>query len=315
MKRFIWITLLAFASVCHAQTVRLGDVNMRNVVVVTNETAWKNPAAATNWTWASNGKEITLTGYSGPADVVMPDMLDGLPVTGFGTIFRNNQNITSVSGRPFITTIGDSAFEYSSLITANFPQVITIGDYAFRGASLTTANFPQATTIGDYAFASTSFTAANFPQVTTIGVSAFEGTSLTTANFPQATTIGNFAFVGTSLTSLYLGQNAPAEATGVFVDTPNAIVYVTTPTATGYGSTWNGMTVVRMPLFADKLTLKGTNIEDRITAKVDAAVADLPTLPTRFVAGTTYWDGGSNMVTVIVATNGLLSYFEVKQND
>jgi hypothetical protein len=27
--------------------------------------AWQNPAAATNWTWTSDGKQITLTSYSG----------------------------------------------------------------------------------------------------------------------------------------------------------------------------------------------------------------------------------------------------------
>ena len=42
---------------------------------------------AADWTWTSNGREITLTGYSGPNAVVIPDMLDGLPVTGFGGIF------------------------------------------------------------------------------------------------------------------------------------------------------------------------------------------------------------------------------------
>ena len=111
-------------------------------------TAWQNPASAANWTWTSNGKEITLTGYSGPADVVMPDMLDGLPVTGFGTIFAGDRNITSVSGGQFITEIGNSAFEYSSLATAKFPWATTIGDYAFAYTSLATASFPQVMTIG-----------------------------------------------------------------------------------------------------------------------------------------------------------------------
>ena len=54
------------------------------------ETAWQNPASAADWTWTSNGREITLTGYSGPNAVVIPDMLDGLPVTGFGGIFTGN---------------------------------------------------------------------------------------------------------------------------------------------------------------------------------------------------------------------------------
>ena len=59
---------------------------------------WQNPAAAADWTWTSNGREITLTSYSGPNAVVIPDMLDGLPVTGFGGIFGGNPDITSVGG-------------------------------------------------------------------------------------------------------------------------------------------------------------------------------------------------------------------------
>ncbi len=287
--------------------------------------AWQNPASAANWTWTSNGKEITLTGYSGPAAVVIPDMLDGLPVTGFGTIFTGDQNITSVSGGQFITEIGYSAFEFAtSLTTANFPQAVTIGVGAFEGSSLTTASFPQATTIGDYAFSGTSLTTANFPQAVTIGVGAFEGSSLTTANFPQATTIGYYAFWNTplttanfpqateigdfafayafSLTSLYLGQNAPAEASDVFLETPNVTVYVTNPTATGYGDTWNGAPVVRMPLSADKLTLKGTNIEDRITAKINAATEPLISeddADAKYLSSTPgwFWQGSKAVIT------------------
>jgi len=56
-----------------------------------------------------------------------------------------------------------------------------------------------------------------------------------------------------------MGQNAPAEATGVFYGiTPLPTVYVTDPQATGWGDTWNEVPVVRPGLHTDALVLNGT---------------------------------------------------------
>jgi hypothetical protein len=55
-----------------------------------------------------------------------------------------------------------------------------------------------------------------------------------------------------------MGQNAPAEATEVFAGiTPPPNVYVTDPQATGWGDTWNGARVVRLPLYADAVYQAG----------------------------------------------------------
>jgi hypothetical protein len=52
-----------------------------------------------------------------------------------------------------------------------------------------------------------------------------------------------------------MGQNAPAEAGGVFADiTPPPTVYVTDPQATGWGAVWNGAPVVRPPLYGSNVT-------------------------------------------------------------
>jgi predicted nicotinamide N-methyase len=248
-------------------------------------TAWQNPSSATNWTWTSDGTQITLTGYSGPNAVVIPDMLDGLPVTGFGTIFRADP-ITSISGGNNVTTIGISAFDSCTALTSvSLPSAATIGGSAFINCTaLTSVSLPNATTIGSLAFINcTALTSVSLPNATTIGGSAFSVcTALASVSLPNATTIGAQVFYGCPvLTSVYFGQNAPAEAAYVYTDTPNATNYVTNPQATGWGTNWNGRPVVRMPVYADEYWRRGTNLTDLLSAKQDT------------IAGTVVTNGGS----------------------
>ena len=116
------------------------------------ETAWQNPASAADWTWTSNGREITLTGYSGPNAVVIPDMLDGLPVTGFGGTFSGNVDITSVGGGVNIKAVGNSAFEgCSNLSSVTFDQnapTPTANVFASSTPTIYVSN-PHATGWGD----------------------------------------------------------------------------------------------------------------------------------------------------------------------
>jgi hypothetical protein len=175
-------------------------------------TAWQNPASATNWTWTKTATEVTLTGYSGPAAVVIPDTLDNLPVTGFGTIFAGVA-ITSISGGANVTTLGNVAFyNCASLVYVNLPNVTTVAD--FEG-------------IDEGAFANCS-----------------------------------------ALLAVYFGQNVPSGGLGAYISTPNVTNYVTSPTATGWSSTWNGRPVVRMPLYTDAITVGGTNLQTLLDGKL-----------------------------------------------
>jgi hypothetical protein len=204
-------------------------------------TAWQNPASATNWTWTKTATAVTLTGYSGPAAVVIPDTLDNLPVTGFGTIFAGVA-ITSIGGGANITAIEDFALHSCP--------------------ALTSVNLPNATTIGYAFYSCPALTSVNLPNATNFGVQAFDNcTALTSINLNSATTVGLGAFAFCSaLTSVYFGQNAPAEATDVYIDAPNVTNYVTSPTATGWGATWNGRPVVRLPVYADTFTGGGAGL-------------------------------------------------------
>jgi len=297
--------------------VNLGtNLTVNGVPVLTN--AWQNPASATNWTWTSDGTQITLTGYTGPNAVVIPDMLDGLPVTGFGAIFYGNESITNVSGGVNITSIAQNAFrDCTNLTTVILPSAINIGASSIRNCSaltsltlpyvtsvgqdafysctaLTSVSLPAATSIGRYAFYScTALTSVSLPAATNVVANAFYScTALPSVSLPSATIIGSFAFYGcTALTSVYFGQNAPSEASAVYSGTTNVTNYVTNPTATGWGTTWNGRPVVRLPVYSDGFygsALGLTNFPANVvqTNTLNSATNDLWIQTTNLVTGT-----------------------------
>jgi hypothetical protein len=197
-------------------------------------TAWQNPASATNWGWASDGSQITLTNYTGPNDVVIPDMLDGLPVTGFGQVFNANSSITSVRGGANVTSLGIAAFDQcTALASVSLPSVASLDNSALRYCSaLTNVSLPSATFFNNGAMAfCTALTSLTLPAV---GPESY---------------IDGVAFYGLpALTSVYFEQNAPTE-TACYLDSPNVTNYVTNPTATGWGDTFGGRPVVRLPLY------------------------------------------------------------------
>ena len=208
------------------------------VAQATADTAWQNPASAADWTWTSDGTNITLTSYStnAPLAVVIPDMLDGLPVTTIGAncfypAGCGGMAITSVNGSG-ISSIGEAVF--------------------YDNQQLTSVSLPAATSIGEVAF--------NYCD------------ALTSISLPAATSIGNAAFYNcTALTSVSFAQNAPAEGTYVYTDSPNVTNYVTNPTATGWGETWNGRPVVRLPVYADEVYLAGDALSATLAAKASTA--------------------------------------------
>lgn len=151
-------------------------------------TAWQNPSSAANWTWTKTETEVTLTGYTGPNAVVIPDVLDNLPVTTIGTVFQGNTNITSVSGGSNIRVLQTGTFYGCSALTSVAIRYITYaGEENFSSCPL--------------------------------------------------------------LTAVYIDANAPPE--GILVYEGSVTTYVDNPTATGWGATWNGRPVVRLPVSAD----------------------------------------------------------------
>jgi hypothetical protein len=116
---------------------------------------------------------INITGYTeSDSEIVIPSIINGLPVT----------------------SIGGAAFSFSNLIGVTLPDsMISIGDYAFEGCSDLAG-----VTIGN--------------RVASIGQGAFQGCgSLTSITIPGSVAIiGDWAFADcASLMGLYFEGNAP----------------------------------------------------------------------------------------------------------
>ncbi|MCX6874648.1 MAG: leucine-rich repeat protein, partial [Verrucomicrobia bacterium] len=174
----------------------------------------------------SNGK-ITITGYTGSADVVtIPATINGLPVTGIRDFaFYNRSDLTSVMIPGSVTSIGDFAFySCSSLTNITLSDgLISIGDFAFFACGrLTRITLPASVTgIGNYAFAlCTSLTRVTLGSgLTSLGDGAFYYcTALTNVTIPSRFTyLGESAFeYCTSLTRASFTGNAPLLGWGVF---------------------------------------------------------------------------------------------------
>ena len=241
--------------------------------------AWQNPVAATNWTWTSDGTQITLTSYHGPTDVVIPNILDALPVTGFGNIFTDGGGgaITSISGGNFIASIAQLAFRNCySLTSISLANVTYIGIDALQNCNaLISISLPKVVSADIAAFASCPLLPTlSLPSATTISNGSEDYDSLlTSVTLPSIKTVGAFAMRNCpKLTSVFLGQNAPAESTGVYQGSPNATNYITNPTATGWGATWNGQPVVRLPLFGNNSILTGTTSLQTLNVSGDASI-------------------------------------------
>ena len=79
--------------------------------------------------------KVTITRYKGiGGDVVIPDTIDGRPVTAIGeSAFACCTVLTSVTLPNSLTRIGDSAFERCVFLTSvTMPNGCSIGEYAFE---------------------------------------------------------------------------------------------------------------------------------------------------------------------------------------
>ena len=187
-----------------------------------------------------------------------------------------NTSVDSIYIGSNATSIGDSAFyQCFSLASLNIPDSVTsIGDSAFNFCvALTSINIPDSvTSIGDSAFNFChALTSINIPDsITSIGANAFERCySLTSMTFPEGltsipdscnadcglipsvsipnsvTSIGEYAFAFCySLNTVNcLATAAPTLGSGAFDYISATEIHVPVG-ATGYGTTYGGLTVV-----------------------------------------------------------------------
>jgi len=101
------------------------------------------PAAVqAQFTYTTSNGTITITGYTGPdGDVVIPDTINGRPVTRIGeSAFVFKTGLTSVTIPSSVSRLGDYAFLWCrSLTSVTIPSSVTnIGNYAFQGCDSVT---------------------------------------------------------------------------------------------------------------------------------------------------------------------------------
>ena len=139
--------------------------------------------------------EVTVANCEEAAEgeVVIPDEIEGLPVTSLGdTVFAACTSVTSIIIPKSVTSIGDYAFNgCRSLTSVTIPDRVTsIGIYTFTGCrSLSSLIIPESvTSIGNNAIAGTGLTSITIPDgVTSIGNGAFQDCDgLTSIIIPQA---------------------------------------------------------------------------------------------------------------------------------
>jgi hypothetical protein len=156
-------------------------------------------------TWTTTNGEVTITDCDETAsgELVIPDTIEGNPVTSIGDdAFRDCGSLTSITIPGGVTSIGVAAFrDCTSLTSMTIPDSVTsIGGAAFyQCTGLTNITIPDGvTSIENGTFRGCiSLTSITIPNgVTSIGQSAFYNCSnLTTVSIPDSvTSIGDRAF-------------------------------------------------------------------------------------------------------------------------
>ncbi|MEI6605565.1 MAG: leucine-rich repeat protein [Verrucomicrobiota bacterium] len=200
---------------------------------------------ALDFTYTISNNTVTITGYTGSGGAVtIPATINGLPVTSIGySAFYNNKDIlTSVTIPASVSSIGDSAFDYCTSLTAITVDVTNSTYASLAGVlfdkSLTTLiQCPNGKT-GIYAIAS---------SVTSIGDRAFYYcTGLTSVTIPAGvTSIGSHAFQFCSkLTSASFMSKAPTMGSSVFSYVASGFIVYYYNGRNFTSPTWNGYTSV-----------------------------------------------------------------------
>lgn len=143
-------------------------------------------------------KNGIITNYNGNVgDLIIPDTINGITVTGIKKGAFKNASIYGLTLPKTITELSQETLRYhetlayidgegvlyidkaaldgaESLLEANFPNVVTIDKYAFRNThNMTSLRFDNLERIEDYAFDDSGLYAFYGPLVTVVNASAF----------------------------------------------------------------------------------------------------------------------------------------------
>ena len=144
-------------------------------ILATSSFAFSN----TEFTYNTDGESIEILGCENicPLNLVIPNEIDGLPVTKIGWAAFGNNHLTSVFIPNSVTTISNQAFQDNNLSSIVIPEsVSTIGWWAFKDNNIEAVSLPSSLErIDDGVFLRNQLTEIIVPNnVTFIGVSAFQ---------------------------------------------------------------------------------------------------------------------------------------------
>jgi len=269
---------------------------LTNRLAALESNAWKNPAAATNWLWVNTGTAISLTNYNfSSLAVVIPSMLDGLPVrsiretcfsrgglgsalisiscpdtlnTFYAAAFKNCTNLVSVTA-PGVSYVATYVFNgCTSLTTVSLDAVTSVGANAFDGcSSLASLDLKGCTVFGDYAFYNCySLQSVNLPALSSLGGNAgqvFKNCiALSDIKLPVITNLGYRTFWScTNLTSVVFNGNVPARSQPYYSLAVNQVTNYITASVAPWDATFEGMPVVRLPIYGSGAGLTGITAE------------------------------------------------------
>ncbi|MGM9681332.1 MAG: leucine-rich repeat protein [Eubacteriales bacterium] len=146
---------------------------------------------------------ITITKYIGTdTDAVIPEEIDGKPVTVIGTgAFKDQKTVTTVTLPDTVVDLEDEAFfRCGSLTSINLPgQLKTIGSHCFFQCGLKSISIPGTVqTIGNSAFFECKLESIELNEgLVTIGDTAFTYADITRITIPNSVqSIGGSSFHG-----------------------------------------------------------------------------------------------------------------------
>jgi len=232
----------------------VGDTCPVNLVIPYTLAGWEVTAIAANafanqnlasvsipFTVVSIGDSAFFTNNLG--SVRLPFFLSTLGAYAFAY-----NNLTAVVIPSGVTAIGQGAFESNSLASVRLNDgLVEILSGAFVGNALTSVSIPDSVTgIGSGAFAANSLSNLRLGDgIYAIGDFAFSTNNLTSVVIPNSVdVIGNRAFASNDLSTVDFLGNAPTDGGLVFDGNDGLASVKRSYSATRWGSTWGGKTVV-----------------------------------------------------------------------
>ena len=162
----------------------------------------------TEFNYNNNGESIEIIGCENicPLNLVIPNEIDGLPVTKIGWAAFSNNHLTSVFIPNSVTTIANLAFDNNNLSSVVIPESVeTIGWLAFSNNNLQAVSLPSGIErLEDGVFYSNELTDILIPDnVTFIGVDAFRENDIKNITLSNnLMLISSYAFSGNDINNL-----------------------------------------------------------------------------------------------------------------